>query len=214
MQQKQQMPQSSIMLLMVIMAVVMGLGGFLGISYLFSRPAAPEGFFPVTVDGVEVLVQLNADKTVELVGVGEAPVVAPVEVQPQAEQQPIEPTLPPPTETPLPPLPTAVPDKIIFQDYVVQVGDSLYSISARIDTSIALMSLYGISADSLTPGSVIRLPLGNPAYCPGRRPYAVGEGDTSFNLGHRFGLTPNELRAINGLDENYVIRVADILCVP
>lgn len=216
-----QKPQSSIMLLMVIMAVVMGIGGFLAVSYLSNRPSAPQGTATVVVDGVEVQVQLNADKTVEIVGPGEVPVTAvQIEVpqteltQPQEEQTAIAPTIPPPTETPFPPTATPVPEKVIFVDYVVQGGDSLYSIANRVDTSISLMAQHGISSQSLSPGSLIHLPIGNPAYCPGRRPYAVGEGDTAFSVSRRFGITQDDLRVINGLDESYTIRVADILCVP
>ena len=77
------------------------------------------------------------------------------------------------------------------------------------------MAEYGISQTSLVPGQVIRLPLGNPDYCAGKgRPYAVGEGDTAFNIGQRFNTTPENLQALNGLDASYTVRTADIICVP
>lgn len=217
----QQRPQSSIVLLMIIMAVVMGLGGFLALSYLSNRPSAPEGMAAVMVDGVEVMVQLNAAKTVDIVGPGEMAVTLPEQTAvpqtgtlPQVEPPTEVPTLPPPTETPLPPTATPVPDKIIFESYTVQSGDSLYSIADRLDTSIALMAQYYISAQDLTPGNVIQLPIGNPLYCPGKRPYAVGEGDTAYSVAKRFNIDKEELQAINGLNDDYIIRVADILCVP
>ena len=126
----------------------------------------------------------------------------------------------PPTAVPetaataVPPAAPAV-EKIIFQNYQVQQGDTLYSISQRIDTSIALMADKGISQANLVPGQTISLPIGNPDYCAGRgRPYAVGEGDTAFNISQRFNTSPENLQAINGLDANYTIRIADIICVP
>lgn len=110
------------------------------------------------------------------------------------------------------PVVTAVP--VIFQPYTVQPGDTLYSITQRLDTSIALLSEYGISQDDVQPGTIINMPVGNPEYCPGRRPYAVGEGDTAFNVAHRLNTTPEELKAINNLGDDYVLYLATIICVP
>lgn len=215
----QRRPESSIILLMIVMAIVMGSGGFLALSYLRNRPDAPPGQEPVTVNGVQVLVELNPDKTVEIVGPAAVAETSPQDQeQPSEQQQPAAtavPTQPPvPTATPIPPTPTPVPEKVIFETYTVQPNDSLYEIAKRVDISIALMAQHGISNEDLTPGQQIRLPKGNPAYCPGYRPYAVGEGDTAFSIAHRFNIDADELQRINNLDQNYTVRVADIICVP
>ena len=54
----QRKPQSSIMILMFIMAIILGIGGFLAVTYLAQRPDTPaeaapgsEGTFTV-VEGV------------------------------------------------------------------------------------------------------------------------------------------------------------------
>jgi LysM repeat protein len=96
----------------------------------------------------------------------------------------------------------------------VQAGDTLYGIAKARVTSITLMARHGIAQDNLTPGNVIQIPVGNPAYCPGRRPYAVGEGDTAFGIARKFGTTAENIRSINGLDANYTIYAASIICVP
>lgn len=229
--------QSSIIVLMIVMAIIFGIGGYLVLIYMQNRPDVPEGTIPQIVNDTEVLLTFNPDNAVQIVGPAGPPLGLEGGQQPmpqlptdsggQVEQAPAEShqeqpgdvgvqQVPLPTETPVLPtaVPTPIPEKIIIIQYQVQGGDSLYSISERIDTSIALMASRGISADSLTPGNVIDLPVGNPAYCPGRRPYAVGEGDTAYSIGRRFGITAQDLQAINGLDANFTVRVADIICVP
>jgi LysM repeat protein len=106
-------------------------------------------------------------------------------------------------------------DPVIFIDYRVQPGDTLYRISSnRIDTSISLMARYNISAEDLVVDRVIRLPIGNPDYCINRRPYAVREGDTAFSVARRFNISLDDLRAVNNLDANATIYVATIICLP
>lgn len=110
---------------------------------------------------------------------------------------------------------SSLPDKIVFINHIVQNGDTMYSITQRTDTSIPLISLYGISQDFLIPGDTIRIPIGNSKYCLGRgKPYAIGEGDTVFNVAQRFNTTPEVLQSTNGLDVNFTLEVADIICIP
>jgi LysM repeat protein len=207
---------------MIIMAIILGSGGFLALSYLRNRPDAPPGQEAVTVNGAQVLVAFNPDRMVEIVGpaalaeqgegAAQPPAQQPAPEQPAVTAVPATPL--PPTATPLPPTATPAPEKVIFEAYTVQPNDSLYEIARRIDVSIALMAQHGLSNEDLTPGRQIQLPKGNPAYCPGYRPYAVGEGDTAFSIGRRFNTTAGELQRINNLDQNYTVRVADIICVP
>lgn len=217
-------PQSAVILLLIIMAIILAIGTFLAFSYLRRRPELPEGVRTQIVEGVEVTLQDDPARAVFIVDPAlPQPAPAPeVIVEPPADQ-PVVVEQEPPVQsvvepTPIPtvalPPPTPVPDSVIFIDYTVQPGDTLYSISRRIDTSIALMARYNISQANLVPGTVIRLPIGNPAYCPGRRPYAVGEGDTVFTLSRRFNTTPAELKAINNLNDDYIIYIATIICVP
>lgn len=213
----------SIALLMIAIAIIMAAGVFLAMSVVRSRNNQTEAEttannFWVTVGAEQIALQVDPNLRPNIV---DAPIIDDTpRVDPPPEQQVIEMTaIPQPTAVPPIEQPAVVPastsDKIIYIDYFVQQGDTLYSISNRLDTSIALMADKGISHTSLVPGQTIRLPIGNPAYCAGRgRPYAIGEGDTVFNLGQRFNTTPANLQAINGLDANYAIRIADIICIP
>jgi len=214
--------QPIIVFLLIGMAVILALGLFLIVLYIQNRPEVPEGTELQIVEGIEV--RVNPDPAKEVIIVPPVAVEQPItDIQPSpadpALQQPTPAVVAePPTATPMPQaVATAVPprpDSVIFVDYAVQPGDTLYSITKRMDTSIALMARFGLSAEDLVPGKVIKLPVGNPAYCAPRRPYAVIEGDTAFSIARRHGISAEELRAINTLDANYTIYTATIICVP
>jgi LysM repeat protein len=219
--------RSSIVLMMIAIAIILAAGVFLTMNVINGRnndeqlPEAAANNFWVTVGTEQVALQVDPNQRLTIVEVPVAEQNNSPRVEPTSDPQVVEATtIPEATAVPNTPLPaTAVPPptvaKIIFIDYLVQQGDTLYSITQRIDTSIALMADKGLSQASLNPGQVIRLPIGNPEYCAGRgRPYAVGEGDTAFNISQRFNTTPENLRTTNSLNEAYTVKVADIICVP
>ncbi len=223
-----QKPKPILMLFFVGLAIILAAVLFLAVRAVQNRSetAVSEGEGvqtavsgeTINVAGQEIVVNRDASKAVRLL-TPEEQIVEAAQPEPAAEPETA------PTETPVPaePVITAVPvqevatavDKIITVSLPIVSGDTLYSISQRIDTSIALMADRGISQDDLVPGTNIPLPIGNPAYCiDGRRPYAVGEGDTAFSIGQKFNIKAEELQTINKLDDAFTVRVADILCVP
>jgi LysM repeat protein len=217
--------RSSIVLMMMLIAIILAVGVFLAINAIQNRSAGDgtaelgASSFPVTV-GVET-VNLQVDPNarpiiVENTVIEQSP-PADQPVDQQVSTATPEPTLPPAiveSATAVPPAATTT-EKIIYQPYTVQQGDTLYSLSQAFVTSIALMADKGISQTNLVPGTTINIPVGNPDYCAGRgRPYAVGEGDTAYNIGQRYNTTAQNLQALNGLDANYTIKIADIICVP
>lgn len=220
--------RSSVVLVMIAIAIIMAAGVFLAMNVVRNRDAAtslPEtgSNFVVNVGGQPISLQVDPNSRPNLV---EAPVTdnnpRPEEVVTQEQQVETATAIPEATAVPVTAAPqaTAVPaapavEKIIYQSYVVQQGDTLYSLSQAFATSIALMADKGISQTNLVPGTTINIPVGNPAYCNGRgRPYAVGEGDTAFNISQRYNTTPENLQALNSLDANYTVKIADIICVP
>jgi len=216
--------QPIVILIIITMAIILAAGSFLALTYMQRRPDAPAGTYVTNVEGVDVTVRMDPAKEVRVLSIEEGLAEQPVETQvpdslpdqTEVQEEPIViPVEAPPTPV-TPPPPTPVPDPIIFEQYLVQANDTLYNIANRIDSSIALMSRYGISQDDIIPGTVIQLPVGNPAHCSqgNFQPYAVGEGDTAFSIGRRFGLSADELRSINNLDENFTVYGASILCVP
>lgn len=225
-----QKSQPLVILIIIVMAIIMAVGFFLALTYIRRRPDLPTGSFVTTVEGVEVTVRMDPEKEFQVLDPGEILMDTDVTLaepnsEEQAEQVPAEPeqvTEPVevvlPTSTPEPTLAPVIPtpEPVIIQAYDVLASDTLFSISTRIDTSIALMARYGISQDDLVPGTIIELPVGNPAFCPqpDSQPYAVGEGDTAFSIARRFGVTAEELRQLNNLDESYTVYTATIICVP
>ncbi len=140
------------------------------------------------------------------------------------QAQPVVPTLDPALLTPTPIVavqvtaalaaPAAATDKVIFKDYTVLQGDSLYSIAEANNSSIELMAKHGIDATDLIPGGVIRLPYANPAYCPGMRAYVVRDKDTVFRIAHFFSTSVDAIALTNRLDANYTIFTTDVICIP
>ncbi len=186
-----------------------------------SQPQAP-GVSQLAIDGTFVTVSLAPEKEIRLISelnpfiVEPPPTTAPDAGQPDV-------LAPVPTETPFvadaqptvapaPAVNTAQP--IIFVSYLVQQGDTLFSIAAAQNSGVALMATHGIDSEDIQPGATINLPVANPAYCPGRRPYVVREGDTAFSIGRRFNTTHEVLQQINGLDANFTIRIGEVICVP
>ncbi len=232
-----QKPQSSIIMLIIIVAVILAVASSLALFALQDRPDAPETGQEapqtqvVHVEGVDVIIQRNAEN-----GLFMQPVILqPENVQPtaQTESPAEEPTQQPETQPETPPQPTQQPEpepqptaaaplgtvnrnveSIIYRNYTVQNDDTLYNITRQLNTSVTLMAVKGIDQDDLVAGTVIQVPIGNPDYCPAMQPYAVGEGDTIFSIAQRRNTTPDNLRTINGLDANYTIYSGTIICVP
>ena len=108
-------------------------------------------------------------------------------------------------------------DPIIFRQYTVAAGDTMYSLSVRtdFDTSIGLMALYGIDTSDIVNGNLINLPIVNPNYCGGARAtHLILEGETVFRIADKYGTSMDVIAAANGLGADYRIRTNDVLCIP
>lgn len=217
------------LIFIIIFATVVAVAVYLLVLSPSVRADYPAGTKLVTINGTTITVRADPAQEVVLVPLEEPQSQTspegtggqedPQQVQPLGggDDTAILPTVAPsPTPNIIPsitPAPPAV-DSVIFIDYVVQQGDTLWSISTRQDTSISLMAKHGISSANLIPGTTIRLPIGNPAFCPGSLPYAVAEGETAFSIAAKCGTTVQVLQQLNNLDANYTIYAASIICVP
>lgn len=222
------------------MAIILAVTAALAYFFILTRPEFPEGTYTVVIDGEEIKVESEPDQIVTLLETPEVqqPALPEVTVLPDNGQgggdgevtvipvTPIDPTPIPvtpilPTPLPATPLPATIPPtavprppQVLFENYQVVQGDTLYGITTKRNTTIALMARYGIDATDIVPGDVIPLPVANPAYCPGTTPYIVEEGDTLSSIARKCGTTIQNLKQINGFGDNFRLDVTEVICVP
>ena len=179
---------------------------------------------PTEIDGVVVyldvdpanVVRLREEPTTPREPVATLPPAQPTATAPAPDQA--QPTIPLATNTPVPPAPqtagrVAGVEPIIYIQYPVQAEDTLYRITEKQKTSIELMAVAGIDAADLVVGETLRLPVANPNYCAGSRPYVVRPGDTVFSIANRFNTTTERLAQLNNLGADFRIDIANVLCI-
>lgn len=217
-----------ILIIIGIFAGLTAVGLILGIPYLQGRPEFPPGKFPLLIEGNQVMVEMDPNKEVALIllpGESELGTGGQVITQLATSTPATLPTSPPPAT--LPPtavIPTAPPPTataqplascIIFTNHTVQAGQTLFSISRQYVTSIALMARHGISSTSLTPGAVLRVPVGDPSCCRnGWRPYVVESGESWFGIAQQCGITLDALLQGNGATASTTLYMTQVICVP
>lgn len=217
MEQSRQKSMSMVFVL-VVSAIFCAVATFIAITLLSNRSRSPATAAPapqqqIVVEGI--LITLDTDPSKEIVLASEAGstiISESPELSQTAEALVPAPTEPPPPPTSPPPPPAVEP--VIFINYTVQPSDSLYSIAQLQNSSIELMALHGIDGDDMVPGVALVLPIANSAYCPGSRAYVVRDHDTVFSIARAFNTTPEAIRSLNNLDENYTIKTTEVICVP
>jgi len=79
--------------------------------------------------------------------------------------------------------------------YVLQEGDTLYELAARLDTSIALLEeINGISGGVLRAGEVFLIPANKSSTS-----YVVRRGDTLMGISRRFRISVSAIQRANGM---------------
>ena len=77
------------------------------------------------------------------------------------------------------------------------------------------MAENGIDHRDMVAGTVLQLPIVNPAYCSGYRDYhLVVEGDNVFRIAERYATSKETIQQANGLPADYMIKTNDVLCIP
>ena len=110
-------------------------------------------------------------------------------------------------------IPYVEPVKVVTDTYKVIKGDTLYGIAKKLDTTVdELKKINNIGNDKLSIGQVLKIPvkeidLGDTST------YVVKAGDTLYGIANKYGITLNELKALNNLDTNN-LAVGQILKVP
>lgn len=84
------------------------------------------------------------------------------------------------------------------QAIVVKPGDTLWSLANRYNTTVeAILTTNGLTGSDLIPGATLRLPPGANAE---PTTYTVQKGDTLYDIAVGFGVSVDDLIALNNLD--------------
>ena len=98
--------------------------------------------------------------------------------------------------------------------YVVQSGDSLYSIARRFDTTVdQLKTLNNLSSNILSIGQVLKVPKRTSAGITSTIDYVVKSGDNLYEIARKYNTTVNEIKALNNLSSN-ILSIGQVLKIP
>lgn len=107
-------------------------------------------------------------------------------------------------------VPYTPPEGLITNTYVVQKGDSLYSIARKLGTTVAeLKAENNLTSNTLQIGQVLRIPK-EQIYEGETSLYTVKSGDTLYQIAQSNNTTVDEIKKLNNLTSN-TLRVGQIL---
>ena len=110
-------------------------------------------------------------------------------------------------------LPYAPPEGFVSNTYVVQSGDSLYSIARKLGTIVnELKSLNNLTSNTLSVGQILKIP-SKFVTEDENEIYTVKAGDSLYAIANRFNTTVDELKNLNNLPSN-VLNVGQLLKIP
>ncbi|MCL6558349.1 MAG: LysM peptidoglycan-binding domain-containing protein [Firmicutes bacterium] len=102
--------------------------------------------------------------------------------------------------------------------YTIQPGDTYFSLSRRFNVSVDDLreANPGVDPDNLQVGQVICIPLAVPPdFCPpGTFTYTIRTGDTFFSLARRFGVSVEDLIAVNPGVNPDALLIGQQICIP
>ncbi len=94
--------------------------------------------------------------------------------------------------------------------YVVVLGDNLYSIARKFNVDVVdIINLNNLSSTVLTPGQVLLIPNGNTL----NTTYIVKRGDTLYSIANSYGVTVDEIKKLNNLVSN-TLSIGQELLIP
>lgn len=106
-------------------------------------------------------------------------------------------------------IPTVTPSQENAETYIVQSGDSLYSIARKFNTTVSeIKKLNNLSSNLLSLGQVLVLP----KETTGQTIYTVQSGDSLYSIARKFNTTVDNIKALNNLSSN-MLSIGQILIV-
>jgi len=98
----------------------------------------------------------------------------------------------------------------VYKIYQVETGETLETIAQKLNTDVeTLKNLNGIKTNmSLMPGSFLIVPMVDDRFTT----YIVKSGDSIYGISQRFGVDPNMILRLNGLEkDNFIYPNQEIL---
>ena len=110
-------------------------------------------------------------------------------------------------------VPYTPPEGLITNTYIVQKGDSLYSIANKLGTTVSeLKRENNLTSNTLQIGQVLRIP-SKEVYEGEENVYVVKKGDTLYSIAAANNTTVDELKRINNLTSN-ILSTGQLLKIP
>jgi len=102
------------------------------------------------------------------------------------------------------------------QEYVVQHGDTLYSIASRFGTTVDAIQRANaiVNPTYISVGQRLIIPQGSTPPPAGGTTYTVQPGDTLYSIAAKFGKNVWDIVVANNLSEPYWILVGQVLTIP
>lgn len=86
----------------------------------------------------------------------------------------------------------------IYLDYVVQKGDSLYSIANKYNTTVSdIMKINNLNTSLLNIDTILKIPIKSPEIT-----YIVQKGDTLYSIANKYNTTVSSIKDKNNLTNN------------
>ena len=110
-------------------------------------------------------------------------------------------------------VPYTPPEGLITNTYVVQKGDTLYSIANKLGTTVSeLKKENNLTSNTLQIGEILRIPT-KEIYEEEENIYIVKKGDSLYSIANKYNTTVDELKRINNLTSN-ILSIGQVLKLP
>ena len=110
-------------------------------------------------------------------------------------------------------VPYKAPNGLITNTYVVQKGDTLYSIANKLGTTVSeLKKENNLTSNTLQIGQILRIPT-KEIYEEEENIYIVKKGDSLYSIANKYNTTVEELKRINNLTSN-ILSIGQVLKLP
>ena len=110
-------------------------------------------------------------------------------------------------------VPYTSPEGMVSNTYMVQRGDTLYSIARRLVTTVdELRRINNLDNDNLKVGQILQIPT-EAVYEDEENIYTVKKGDTLYSIARDKGTTVDEIKALNNINSN-TLTIGKLLKLP